>query len=98
MINYLDLLLYRPTKKDKCERCEKFNNNILTKTEKEKKEHTIHIFQGNHMKNRMGDSEVTCLSPTLAKKHKKKKQLVENAPKTSQQSSAKDSNDKAPQK
>ena len=75
MINYLDLLLYRPCKKDKCERCEKFNINILTKTEKEKKEHTIHIYQGNHMKNRMGDSEVTCASPTLGKKTQKKETI-----------------------
>lgn len=74
MINYLDLLLYRPTKKDKCERCEEFKNNILTKTEQDKKENAIHIFQGNHMKNRMGESEATCASPTLGKKHKKTKQ------------------------
>ena len=108
MINYLDLLLYRPTKKDKCEKCEDFENNLNTKTEIQRKEHAIHLQQGEYMKNRMCDEQATCSSSTLGqKKSKKKKQLVkktqlgangandsENAPETSQQSISKDSNEK----
>ena len=48
-------------------------------TDEDKKEHALHLYQGNHMKNRMGDEEVACTSPALAKKNKKKKQLVEKA-------------------
>ena len=108
MINYLDLLLYRPTKKDKCEKCEDFENNLNTKTEIQRKEHAIHLQQGEYMKNRMCDEQATCSSSTLGqKKSKKKKQLgkktqlgangandSENAPETSQQSISKDSNEK----
>ena len=108
MINYLDLLLYRPTKKDKCEKCEEFDNNLNTKTEIQRKEHAIHLQQGEYMKNRMCDEQATCSSSTLGqKKSKKKKQLgkktqlgangandSENAPETSQQSTSKDSNEK----
>ena len=73
MINYLDLLLYRPTKKDKCEKCEEFENNQITKTEIERKEHAIHLQQGEYMKNRMCHHQVTCSSSTLAQKKAKER-------------------------
>ena len=74
MKNYLDLLLYRPTKKDKCERCEEFEINKTTKTEIQKKHHATHMRQGEYMKNRMCDHQVTCSSSTLAQKKTQKKE------------------------
>ena len=105
MINYLDLLLYRPTKKDKCERCEDMENNRLTKTDIEIQEHASHLYQGEYMQNRMCHHQETCSSSTLAQKKRKRKKQggkktqlgangandSENAP---QQSTSKYSNEK----
>ena len=107
MKNYLDLLLYRPTKKDICERCEEFELNKTKKTEIQKKNHAAHLRQGEYMQNRMCNHQVTCSSRTLGpkkpkikKKGVKKTQLgdngandSENAPEKSQQNKAKDSNE-----
>ena len=74
MINYLDLLLYRPTKKDKCERCEDMENNRLTKTDIEIQEHAIHLQQGEYMQNRMCNHQETCSSSNFAQKKTQKKE------------------------
>ena len=71
MINYLDLLLYRPTKKDKCERCEDMENNRSRKTDKQIKEHASHLYQGEYMQNRMCNYQATCSGRTLAQKNAK---------------------------
>ena len=105
MINYLDLLLYRPTKKDKCEKCEDMENNRITKTDIERKEHAIHLQQGEYMQNRMCNHQATCSGRTLAQKKRKRRKQggkktqlgangandSENAP---QQSTSKYSNEK----
>ena len=105
MINYLDLLLYRPTKKDKCERCEDMENNRSRKTDKQIKEHASHLYQGEYMQNRMCNYQATCSGRTLAQKKRKRRKQggkktqlgangandSENAP---QQSTSKYSNEK----
>ena len=108
MINYLDLLLYRPTKKDKCERCEDMENNRSRKTDIQIQEHASHLYQGEYMQNRMCNHQETCSGSTLAQKKRKRKKQggkktqlgangandSENAPQSSQQSTSKDSNEK----
>ena len=105
MINYLDLLLYRPTKKDKCERCEDMENNRSRKTDIQIQEHASHLYQGEYMQNRMCNHQATCSGRTLAQKKRKRRKQggkktqlgangandSENAP---QQSTSKYSNEK----
>ena len=58
----LDLLLYRPIKKDCCDRCTKFANNIATHTEEDENDHKVHKYLGDIMKARMAQAERTCVS------------------------------------
>ena len=67
----LDLLLYRPIKKDLCERCEYFKANILYQTEEDKNNHIVHTRLGDYMKNRMSEAERTCVGPLCVARREK---------------------------
>ena len=56
-----DLLIYRPIKKDKCVKCDVYDN-LTTKTPTDDKNQKDHTTVAEYMKSRMARAEKTCLS------------------------------------
>ena len=86
---YLYLLLFRPIKKDVCDRCCSFANAKLNvsnpPTTEQEKAQTFHLFEGDIMKNRMMVAEEACKNET--KREKMRRLKKEKAQKSAQANS-----------